>query len=74
MERCRLRKSLIAYALVTGILAASTLPSVKAYADMSIESEVELFSYVTKETTNGSVDFGRGKASIVIRGNENQSV
>lgn len=74
MERCRLRKSLIAYALVTGILAASTLPSVKAYADMSIESEVELFSYVTKETTNGSVDFGRGKASIVIRGNENQSL
>jgi len=76
MAKYKILKYVLSYALVAGVLSTNTLPSVMAYAaDMTIERDVDSFSYVRKETKNGSVDFGRGKASIVIRGNnENQSL
>lgn len=69
MARHKILKSVLSYALVAGVLATSTLPSVMAHAETRSESAATTYAFVNKNTPGGVVNFGRGSASITIEGN-----
>lgn len=71
MARHKIFKTLLAYSLIAGVVATSTLPSIVAHAEgVSVESQAQTFAFVTKNTTGGVANFGRGSASITIQGND----
>ena len=69
MARHKILKSVLSYALVAGVLATSTLPSVMAHAETRNESAATTYAFVNKNTPGGVANFGRGSASITIEGN-----
>lgn len=71
MAKHKILKTLLAYSLVAGVIATSTLPSIVAHAEgVSVESQAQSYAFVTKNTTGGVANFGRGSASITIQGND----
>lgn len=71
MAKHKIFKTLLAYSLIAGVVATSTLPSIVAHAEgVSVESQAQTFAFVTKNTTGGVANFGRGSASITIQGND----
>lgn len=71
MAKHKIFKNLLAYSLIAGVVATSTLPSIVAHAEgVSVESQSQTFAFTTKNTTGGVANFGRGSASITIQGND----
>jgi len=50
MARHKILKSVLSYALVAGVLATSTLPSVMAHAETRNESAATTYAFVNKYT------------------------
>lgn len=68
MARHKMLKKVGSYVLVLGMMAGTMMPMTTVYADNS-NVGVESYAFSTVNTVGGVANFGRGSASIKIRGN-----
>ncbi|WP_338631253.1 isopeptide-forming domain-containing fimbrial protein [Clostridium baratii] len=72
MAKHKFLKCIASCSLLIGVMTTSFLPVI-AQADNIKKQEVTL-AFTTKDTPNGIADFGKGKASITINGNNGNQV